>query len=92
MAGRNRKAADATIRALRGLGRLEPVDDALIAQVRSLADAVDAAPDDSRLWGQYRAALGDLREVGVDDGSADAIAELLARVRGTAEVGDPPPA
>jgi len=41
---RNRGAAERTIRALRAADRVDPVDAALVAAVRSLAAALDDAP------------------------------------------------
>ena len=92
MAGRNRKAVDQLVKALRDLGRLEDVDAPLVTAARSLADIVDGPDEpDAALWRQYRQAVADLREVGADDGSSDAIGDLLAELRRRpAEVGDPP--
>ena len=86
MAGRNRKAVDATIAALRSLGRLEPVDDALIVAARSLADAVDAEPGHASLWREYRSALSDLRGAGGSDETDDEFESVLAALR--PQVGD----
>jgi len=80
-------AARATVRELRRLGRLEPVDDAVVTVVLGLAAAVDASPDNAALWRQYREAVADLRGVG-SDGDPDAVQALLDALRGP-EVRDP---
>lgn len=83
-------AARATVRELRRLGRLEPVDDAVETVVLGLAAAVDAAPGNAMLWSQYRGAVAVLREVGVTDGDPDAVQALIDELRGS-EVRDPSP-
>ena len=81
--GPNRLATDQVIDALSDLGRLETVDAALMAAARSLADAVDSAPDNASLWREYRAALAELRAVGgeVDDELFSTLASLRTEVR-----------
>jgi hypothetical protein len=74
---RVRRGVDATVAALRQLGRLEPVDAALVNVARTLADAMDAEhadPDGSRfvvasIAGKLVPVLGLLRGGGggVDD-------------------------
>lgn len=49
------------------LGRLNPVDAAVIAAARALADAIDAAPDHASLWLQYQRALETLRSLGAQE-------------------------
>ena len=87
--GRYRRGYDDTLKALRDLGRVEPVDAAVIALCRGLADELDAATadgDESRytrgtLAGRYQTALTLLlnRPDGASD--ADDLAGLLAAVR-----------
>ena len=87
MAGRNRTAVDLTIDALRHLGRLDQIDESLVAAAESLADAVDADPGHASLWREYRAALMELRSVGnVDSQDDDEFYELLNFI--TSEMGD----
>jgi hypothetical protein len=74
--GRNRKAVEATIAALRLAGRLEQVNSAQIAICQSLADAVDLDPDNASLWREYRAAEAALRIS--DDNNQDEFSSLLA--------------
>lgn len=75
----NGRAVRATVEALRELGRVEPVDEAAVTAAVSLADAVDDAPEDARLWGQYQAALRVLRGLS-GQSDADAFAALLGAV------------
>ena len=87
--GRYRKATDRTIVAMRKLGRVEPIDAALIDLCRGAADELDAAtadPDESRytrgtLIARYHAVLSHLldRPTYADD-STDLDA-LLAALR-----------
>lgn len=91
--GRNRLATDQVIDALSDLGRLETVDAALVAAARSLADAVDSAPDNASLWREYRAALAELRAVGgeVDDELFSTLASLRTEVRHPENTQSPKP-
>lgn len=82
--GPNRRAVDGTLRALRAADRLAPEHDALVQLVRSLADAVDAHPDNASLWREYRTAVTDLADLTREDG--DAFTGLVARL--SAPVGD----
>lgn len=63
----NAAAVEKTIDALNDAGRLSDTDEALVALVRNLADAVDGAPANAALWREFRAALTTLSEVGGDD-------------------------
>lgn len=75
----NGRAVRASVEALRELGRVEPVDEAIVAAAVALADAVDDMPEDARLWGQYQAALRALRALS-GSSDADAFARLLGEV------------
>ena len=81
----NREAVGGVVEALRSLGRLEPVDEALVAAAESLATQVDEHPTDPALWREYRAAESALRKAG-EVVAGDAFAELLAGL--SAEMGD----
>jgi phage terminase small subunit len=87
---RNQRAMEGTISALRGLGRLEPVDEATLALCRSLATAMDALdPDDPSIASLARTQLQALRLLrGQADDDANTLAALLLGVRST--VGDAP--
>jgi phage terminase small subunit len=87
---RNRQATEATISALRMLGRIEPVDESAIALSRTLAIAIDSLePDDPALASLARTQLQALRMLrGQTDDSANALAALLASV--STAVGDAP--
>jgi hypothetical protein len=82
--GRNRTAAESTIKALEMQGRLADIDAARVALVRALADAVDSDPTNASLWREYRASEQALREA--NDTSGDDFTQLLAAL--SAEVGD----
>lgn len=75
MAGRNRRAANATVKTLGAAHKIADADRARVETFLALADAVDECPDNAALWRQYREAEITLREA-VDDG--DELAELLA--------------
>jgi hypothetical protein len=87
---RNQKGIEATIAALRQTGRLEPVDEALIALVRTVAFALDRLePDEApaplaSLARVQLAAVSALR--GRNDDDTDTLAALLASLSG--EMGD----
>lgn len=87
VADNNGAAAQVMVTAMRDAGLLEPIDEALVRAVLSLAAVVDANPTDSRLWGQYQAAVRELRGTGpeVDD---DEVAQLVEALQGGAEVDD----
>lgn len=80
-----RTALEATLTALRDLGRLEAVDGALVALCESTASAVDSTPTRAALVKEYRECLVLLGGLGNDGG--DAFAELMDRLSG-AKVGD----
>ena len=87
--GRYRRGFDDTLKAMRELGRVEPVDAALLALCRGLADELDAATADSdesrytrgTLATRYQSALVYLLDrPGANDDSTD-LAGMLAAVR-----------
>src|SRR6185369_15969718 len=82
--GRNQRALNATLKALRELGRLEPVDEALVALCRAAADAVDERPAAGVLK-EYRECLLELAKVGLDGGDSE-LDSLLAALQSS--VGD----
>ena len=85
--GRNRTAVEATIKALTDHGKIAQVDEALVAIVRTLADAVDSDPLNASLWREFRAAQSDLRSLyEKDDDDFTALIKSLS-----AEVGDTAP-
>lgn len=84
LVGPVRRALDATLKALKELGRLEAVDGALVALCRSTASAVDKSPERAALVKEYRECLVLLASLGPDDG--DALDDLLAALR--SPVGD----
>jgi hypothetical protein len=88
---RNRSGVEGTLRALRGGGRLEGVDDATVALARHLAwalDEVDPVEFPAQSASLARAQLATLRllrgKVDDDDGGGSGLDELLAAL------GDPP--
>jgi len=87
----NVAAAQATVDELHKLGRLEPVDGALVRAVLTLAAAVDDDPGHASLWKEYRGALELLMGRG-GDGKVDEFGALLERLDAmSAEVGDAAP-
>ncbi len=74
---------------MREMGRLEQVDDGLVALVRSAAEAVDSSPGRASLIKEYRECLVLLAEVGKGQ-ETDGFADLLAELRG-ATMGDAAP-
>lgn len=82
--GTNRAAVDDTLRSISESGRLGDDHGALVQACRSLADAVDAAPDNASLWREYRGALAELAEL--TRAEDDAFAALYDRLR--APMGD----
>jgi hypothetical protein len=92
---RVRRGVDATVKALRDGGRLEPVDAALVAVARTLADALDDERSDvdgsaftvGALAGKLTPVLDRLRGQAVPDGFDD---ELRAALFGP--LPDAPPA
>lgn len=66
-------------RTIKALGsRLGDEHEALVALARGLAAAVDAAPENAALWREYRAVVGSISEVGVDDVDDDTVDFLLS--------------
>lgn len=87
----NSSAAQVMIGALRALGRVEPVDEALVETVVALALAVDMAPDNASLWREYRSSLVELRNVGGTNEQGNEIEKLIEALRGGPEVRDTAP-
>jgi hypothetical protein len=81
----NSVAMAATVAALRGAGRVEDVDAAVVQMALGLAESVDADPGNAALWREYRAVEERLRGLG-DGGSDDEFVRLLAELH--APVGD----
>lgn len=77
----NVEAFAATLGVLRKLGRVEALDAAQVQLVASLAAAVDADPQSSGLWRQYREALADLLRA--DDDADQELTKALEALRGT---------
>ncbi len=88
--GPNRKAADATVKALRQTGALELIDEATVAAFLSLADAVDAPDAKADLWREYRAFSVALREAatGGSDDDTQAFIISVQTPRGRPSLGD----
>ena len=80
----NLAAALVMLEAMRDLGRINPIDEARVVTLVSLAEAVDRDPGNASLWREYRAAEAALREF--DDG-ADDYADLLDAL--SAKAADP---
>lgn len=77
----NSRALLATLRELRRIGRLEPIDTAKVQALKSMAAALDGNPSNAALWRQYREALEELT-FDDDDGSFDdAVEQLYGKVR-----------
>lgn len=77
---KNLTAANKAIRAL----ALGDEHAGLVELVRSLARAVDAAPDDANLFREYRQALKELGSLGSgdDDGAAEFLVSITTPGRG----------
>ena len=71
------------VEAMEELGRLEPIDAVRVAALLTLADAVDANPENASLWAQFRAAETALREIGSSDDASfeQSAAALQAAIR-----------
>ena len=76
---KNRDVAENLVAVLRDMARVERVDEAICSTAVLLGEAVDTDPSNAALWGQFRAALADLRSVGAGD-NGDAFADLLAEL------------
>ncbi len=83
-------ALSVSVLELRRSERLTTADEALVAVAAGLASLIDVAGGavDSRYWGQYQAALKALMDRGADDGDDEGISQLIAAIRGDAEVVD----
>ena len=83
--GPNRLAADALVAAV-----ADHIDDSstvLAASVQMLAEAVDSDPTNAALWGQYRAAVDQVRGLGATDDD-DAFTKLLDQLASSTDVRD----
>lgn len=72
--GPNLTAIETTLAELRRMGRLEPVDEALVQALRSMAWALDHNPFNSQMWREYREAIKGLT---ASDGDSPSIDELI---------------
>lgn len=89
--GPARAAAAKLVDGLREMGRLEAIDESMCEVAELLGAAVDADPTNASLWGQFRAALDDLRQVG-SSGDDDDLANLLASLAAVPDPEEPEPA
>jgi len=92
---RSRRDADATIAALRALGRLEAADQLLVSLIRTAADVADEKRADPDATYHLNAALKLLADLearlrGVGATTDDGFADLLAAVTGPPPAGHPP--
>lgn len=78
--GPNRLAADALIASLSDV--LLAADQVLASTVAMLGEAVDADPTNAALWGQYRAAVDQIRAVRPADDD-DEFTKFLANLGGS---------
>ena len=85
-AGPNRLAADALVDALSEY--VVGTSEVLAASVQMLAEAVDSDPTNAALWGQYRAAVDQLRGLGATDDD-DAFSKLMEQLGSGTDVRDP---
>lgn len=82
--GPNVRAINVTLGELRRMGRIEPVDEARVQALLTMAEALDLNPFNSQMWREYREAIGGLI---ADDSSAgsssidDLLDELSTPVR-----------
>jgi hypothetical protein len=79
----NHGQLERTLAELRGAGRIDRIDAAVVQALKSMAKALDKDPANAALWRQYLAALRELT-ADDDDGPPDP-GELYG------EVGDAPP-
>lgn len=77
----NATAVDRTIRALRKAGRLEPEHEALEVMVRRMAKAVDADPENDKLWREYRQGVAMLMAATEGGDAGDEFGAFLLAVR-----------
>lgn len=88
---RNAAALERTIQALRGAERLEPADAALVAAARTLARALDHAPNPYVAGNVARVHLEALRLLaGRPAPEPDELDDFLRSLRRTPAVGHPP--
>lgn len=80
----NLDAVTQTLDELRRMGRIEPVDSALVEAARTMAAALDEQPGNAQLWKAYRDTLEVLTDDSADDD--DKVAALLAEL--SAPAGD----
>jgi len=76
--GENRRAIERTLAELERIGRVEAVDAARVQMVRSMADSLDARPNNSQMWHEYRETVEGLIASGDDGAELDTV---LARLR-----------
>jgi len=76
--GPNVQAMRRTIKQLERLGRFEEVDAARKQSLVSLAEAVDARPDNVPLWREYRETLNEVLRA--DEDADDELAAALAKI------------
>jgi hypothetical protein len=87
--GENRAAIEVTLAELKRGGRLDPIDEAKVQMVRSLADQLDLDPTNAQMWRTYAEALGVL--LGADN-SPDEFDKLKEEILSRAPVGNTPEA
>lgn len=83
----NTEAVETTIQALTDLGRVAPLDAALVELCRAAARALDEFPTRATLIKEYRECLQVLCAVGMDD-DGDALEDLLRDINAGTAVGD----
>lgn len=76
--GPNVEAMRRTLNQLERLGRFEEVDAARKQSLISLAEAVDARPDNAPLWREYRETLNEVLRA--DENADDELAAALAKI------------
>jgi hypothetical protein len=84
--GENRAAMEITLAELKRGGRLDPIDEAKVQMVRSLADELDRDPTNAQMWRTYDEVVKDLT---ADDTSLDDFDKLKEEILSRAPVGNP---
>jgi hypothetical protein len=84
--GPNRDAAEQVVAEMRKVKAMKAGDEALVMAFVQLAEAVDKAPADARLWAQYRDAATWCREVAREAGAARDQAKDWTEVVGASKV------